>query len=304
MDPALGAVLNSWDLRAEVLLLLALAGITYILGWWRLRSRTRHHVNRNRWSIGAPWRPVAYLAGLLLLGLALMSPIDVLASQLFTMHMVQHVLLVMVIPPLLLLANPLPYVMWGLPGKARRPVGQTLARQSRFRRALEVVSKPGWVWLYFVIIYLGWHDPNAYNLALQSALVHDLEHVTFFLVSILFWWHVLGVAPHIHRKMSPLARAGYVLLAVPPNMLAGIAIAFAGQVVYTYYELMPRILGLSVLDDQRIGGVIMWVPGSMMYMLAALLLVSRWLQQEERKPPLPQSAWATDDSLIAPGWER
>jgi putative membrane protein len=120
----------------------------------------------------------------------------------------------------------------------------------------------------------------------------------------LFWWHAIGAGPRIHRKMPPLARAGYVLSAVPPNMIAGIAIAFAGQTVYTYYEAMPRLLGLSVLDDQRIGGVIMWLPGSMMYMVAALALVSRWLQQEERKRPLLLSRWATDDYLIAPGWKK
>ena len=135
MDPTLSAFLNSWDLRAEVLLLLAIAGITYTLGWWRLRNRTRHHVVRSRWSIAARWRPIVYLSGLFILGVALMSPIDVLASQLFTMHMIQHVLLVMIIPPLLLLANPLPYVMWGLPGKVRKPVGQSLSRKSRFRQA-------------------------------------------------------------------------------------------------------------------------------------------------------------------------
>lgn len=304
MDPTLSAFLTSWDPRIEVLFLLAIAGTTYILGWWRLRSRTRHHVVRSRWNVAARWRPISYLAGLTILGVALLSPIDVLASQLFTMHMVQHILLVMIIPPLLLLANPLPYVMWGLPSTFRRPVGQALGRKSPVRQTLEIVSKPGWVWLAFVVLYLGWHDPNAYNLALQSAFAHDLEHVTFFLVSMLFWWHVIGAGPRLHRKMPPLARAGYVLLAVPPNMIAGIAIAFASQTIYTYYEAMPRLLGLSVLDDQRIGGVIMWVPGSMMYMVAALVLVSRWLQREERKPPLPQSAWASDDSLIAPGWEK
>ena len=87
-------------------------------------------------------------------------------------------------------------------------------------------------------------------------------------------------------------------------MLAGLAIVFASGPIYTYYEAMPRIWGLSVMEDQKIGGVIMWVPGSMMYILAALILISRWLQQEERKPALPQSAWAIDEALAAPGIKK
>ena len=219
-----------------------------------------------------------------------MSPIDVLASHLFTMHMVQHVLLVMIIPPLLLLANPLPYSLWGLPDGARRRAGSLLSREARFRHLLAKSTGPGIAWLIFVIVYWGWHDPGAYTLALQNGLVHDLEHITFLLASLIFWWHVLGAGPRIHKRMSPLARGGYALLAVPPSMLAGIAIAFSTEPIYPYYEVMPRLWGLSLMDDQRIAGVIMWVPGSMMFMLAAIVLVGRWLQKESEKPALLQAA--------------
>lgn len=304
MDPTLRATLLSWDLRPELILLLALAGIIYFVGWWRLRARSRARQRQNRWRASAPWRPVAYLTGLLILAIALMSPIDVLGGQLLTMHMVQHILLVMIIPPLLLLANPLPFFLWGLPQNVRLGVGRLLAPSARFRYFLRRTTGPGIVWLLFVIFYWGWHDPNAYNLALESAFVHDLEHITFFMVSMLFWWHVVGAGPKIHRPLSPLGRFAYVLTAIPPNMLAGLAIVFASGPIYTYYEAMPRLWGLSVMEDQRIGGVIMWIPGSMMYIIAALILVSRWLQHEEKKPPLPQSSWATEEALAAPGIKK
>jgi cytochrome c oxidase assembly factor CtaG len=131
-------------------------------------------------------------------------------------------------------------------------------------------------------------------------LIHDLEHLTFFAVSMLFWWHVTAAAPRIHKRLPPFARFVYVLAAIPPNMLAGVAIAFARGPIYPYYEAMPRLWGLSVMEDQQIAGVIMWVPGSMMYMIAALVLVGRYLQEEEKKPPIPLSVRTADAKQAAP----
>jgi putative membrane protein len=305
MDPILSAALRSWDLRPEVIIVLATAGIIYFLGWRRLRARTAGARASNRvrshWHAGAMWRPVVYILGLLLLAIALMSPIDVLSGQMFTMHMVQHLFLVMFVPPLLLLANPLPYYLWGMPKDARLAGGRLLSRQSRFRQALQKVTGPGIAWLLFVIVYWGWHDPNAYQWALRSAFAHDLEHITFFSVAMLFWWHIVRSGPKIHRPLSPFGRAGYAISGIPVNMLAGLAFVFATEPIYTYYEAMPRLWGLSVIEDQRIAGLIMWVPGSMMFLIAALVVVARWLQTEADKPPLPESAWATDEALAAPG---
>jgi cytochrome c oxidase assembly factor CtaG len=305
MDPVLSAALRSWDLRLEVIVILAAAGILYSRGWWRLRTRTaaRRAVAQtgNRWRAGAMWRPVLYILGLLLLAIALMSPIDVLSAQMFTMHMIQHLFLVMIVPPMLLLANPLPFVLWGLPKNARLAGGRLFSRQSGFRQALQKTTGPGVVWLLFVVIYWGWHDPNAYEWALRSALAHDLEHITFFLAAMLFWWHIVGAGPKIHRPLSAFARAGFALSAIPVNMFAGIAFVFTDSPVYPYYEAMPRLWGLTVMQDQLIAGLIMWVPGSMMFLVAALVIVARWLQAESEKPPLPESEWATEEALAAPG---
>jgi cytochrome c oxidase assembly factor CtaG len=245
-----------------------------------------------------------YLSGLALVGLALMSPIDVLASQLFFIHMIQHLLLVMLAPPLLLLANPFPFFLWGLPVEARGQVAHLFTPQSAFRRTLRSLTPPGLVWLIFIATFLGWHDPNAYNLALRSDLIHNLEHLTFFGTALLFWWHVIRVGPRIHGRFPPGARIAYLLATVPVNMLTGIVIAFTTQPIYTYYTTVPRLLGLTVMQDQMLGGVIMWIPGSMMYIIAALILIARLIQAEESKQPLPESEWAADEAMIAPGWEK
>ncbi len=295
MDPTLKAALLSWDLRIEVLLPLLLAGVLYLRGWLRL------HVARGGGQMATGARLAAYLTGLLVLGLALTSPIDVLGGQFFFMHMIQHLLLVMVVPPLLWLASPLPFGLWGLPAPARRQVGEWLKPKASFRRRLRSLTPPGITWMLFVAALLGWHDPGMYQAALRNDTIHDLEHLSFFLPAMLFWWRVIGAAPHVHKRLSRGARIAYVLGAAPPNMFAGMTIAFSGQLIYSYYAGVPRLWGMSALDDQRLGGILMWIPGSMMYILAALVFIARWMQEEERKPPLPDAEWATEQALALPG---
>ena len=300
MDPVTSALLRSWEWRVEVFVPLLLFGVLYTAGWRRLRAKGS--------QLADGWRLLAYGSGILFIALALLSPIETLSGQLFFMHMIQHLLLVMLGPPLLLLAEPMPVLLWGLPAGARRRVGRILSRllhrKSASRRALRTATGPGVVWLLFVVALVGWHDPNAYNAALRSDLVHDVEHLSFFITAMLYWWHVVGAAPRIHKRLSRTAQVIYVVAAIPPNMITGVVIAFAGQVIYSYYLAVPRLWGISALDDQILGGVIMWVPGSMMYMIAILILTARWLQGEEAKPPLPVSKWATEERMAAPGLEQ
>ena len=300
MNPVTSALLRSWEWRVEVFIPLLLFAVVYTAGWQRLRAKGSQLANG--------WRLLAYWTGIVIIALALLSPIETLSGQLFFMHMIQHLLLVMLAPPLLMLAEPMPALMWGLPGGARRHVGGALSallrEKSIARRALRAATAPGVVWLLFVVFLVGWHDPLAYNATLRSNLVHDVEHLSFFITAMLYWWHVVGAAPRIHKRLSRTAQIVYVIAAIPPNMITGVVIAFAGQVIYRYYLAVPRVWGISALDDQILGGVIMWVPGSMMYMIAVLILTARWLQGEERKPPLPTSKWATEERMAAPGLDQ
>ncbi|MFQ5921979.1 MAG: cytochrome c oxidase assembly protein [Anaerolineales bacterium] len=277
MDPRL---LRAWAFRPEVTLVLLLAGVLFSLGWWRLRQ-----VPGSRFAKG--WRLAAYLGGLGLLALALLSPIDVISSYLLSMHMVQHLLLVLLAPVLLLIANPLPFLLWGMPDAIRRRVGGLLRRGSALRRALTAFTAPGPVWIALVVVLVGWHDPGAYDAALRNEIVHNLEHFTFFGVALLFWWHVTGAGPRIHGSLSTGLRIAYLLITVPLTMAVGIAIALATRPIYLVYLSAPRVMDLSVMEDQRLAGAIMWIPGSMMFILAALALVSRAVSAEENKPPLP-----------------
>jgi cytochrome c oxidase assembly factor CtaG len=287
MDPRL---LRAWDFRPEVLLVLLLAGALFSLGWWRLRKESSDRFTK-------VWRLAAYLAGLGLLALALLSPIDTLSSYLLSMHMVQHLLLMMFAPVLLLIANPLPFTLWGMPDALRRRAGGLLRRGSVLRRALTALTAPGPVWIALVVVLVGWHDPRAYDAALRSELLHNLEHLSFFALAMLFWWHVTGAGPRLHGSPSAGMRIALLLITIPVTMGIGIVIALTAQPIYLNYLTVPRVLGLSVMEDQQLAGAIMWIPGSMMLIIAALILVAQVLGAEESKPPVSLNSVTRDPSL-------
>lgn len=273
MPPYLFALLTTWDFRPEVILVLTLGGVFFVNGWRRLRRRGRAR-------LASRWRLASYLTGLTVLGLSLMSAVDVFGQRLFFMHMIQHALMIMITPPLLLLANPFPFMLWGVPG-ARRISAWLLGREARFRNGLRLVTRPSIAWMAFVIVLWGWHDPSAYNAALRTRWVHDLEHVTFFGTAMLLWWHAIGAGPRLHARLPIVLRIVGLLATASANMIPGVVIALAPEPLYTYYVEVPRTWGLTVMQDQVLSGLIMWIPGTMMYLLAAVILVLRMIHRAE-----------------------
>ena len=321
------ALLLSWDLRIEVLLLLGLLAVVYLRGWLRLRAlpvsptpegshlpgraapglrgsakqspaqeslRDSAKQSQHR-PLAAGWRLATYWLGLLTIAAALMSPVEVLSGQLFFMHMTQHLLLTMVAVPLLLIGNPFPVLVWGLPRRARRPVSALLSEGSRWRSVLAKATGPGIAWLLYVIVLIGWHDPLLYNLALRNQFAHDLQHLSFFISTALLWWHILGVAPRLHRSLSTGQRIIYTISVVPVNVIIGVVIAFAPSPVYVHYLDVPRLLGLSVMQDQMIAGILMWIPGSEMFFWAALIVLTQVVNAEAKKPVQANPPWLADE---------
>jgi putative membrane protein len=268
MDPTIRALVTSWDWRPEILILLALSATFYITGWTRLRRR-------GRLQIASGGRLAAYVTGLLVLGVTLMSAIDILGSFFFFMHMLQHLLLIMAAPVLIWLGNPLPFIIWGLP-RGRSIGSALLARQAPLRIALEKIPAGAPLLLSAALLW-AWHDPDAYNAALRIGWVHDLQHLTFFLPAMLFWWKVTGAAPHLNGRLAPQGRIALLISMAIANAIPGAIIALSPAVIYDYYLAVPRLWGVSAHQDQMIGGILMWIPGTMMYLLAALIILGRLL---------------------------
>lgn len=298
MHPLARALLSSWEWRPEVLAVIVPLGLLYLLGWRRLRRQSVHRKLAN-W-----WRLSSYLGGLGFIALSLMSPIDRLGGQLFFMHMIQHMLTIMFAAPLLHLADPFPFVLWALPTALRLRIAGLFTRDSGFRRVLVKVTQPGVAWLVFLTIYLGWHDANAYNAALYYPWVHDVQHITFFLAALLYWWPIVGSAPHIHPRFPAWGKLVYLIGTVPPNMFVGVSIAFASDVIYTYYLSIPRIWGFSTMEDQQLSGAIMWIVGSQMFIMVALFILARLFQRSDEDKTTPHEWDSSEEAMIAPGLEH
>ncbi len=215
---------------------------------------------------------IYFFAGVLVLLFALVSPIDTLGDlYLLSAHMLQHLLLVLVVPPLLLLGIPEPLARQAL----RWPL---LARLERFFR------QPVLAWFIGVGTLTGWHAPVLYDAALENVQIHILEHLMFLASSLIFWLPVL--TPLQEERLSPLQIALYLMPAASATTLLGLAIAYAPHVLYPFYlrtfdprgilALLREQWGLDPKSDQEIAGLMMWVPGSFVYLGAIMISLARW----------------------------
>ncbi len=271
----LGDFLAAWDPDLYTLIPLAVLVGLYLLGRWRLERRAKYPAGRGLGDL-------FYLGGALALFAALASPIDVYAGDLFFMHMVQHLLLVMVAAPLLMLANPLSRALWAFPQGVRRRLGGALHRSGPLRWVLRWVTAPVAAWLVFAITLWVWHTPAPYDAALGSEALHAFEHLTMFGAAVIFWWPVIGPAPMRSHLPHPL-RFLYLFLALFQNIILGAILTFADGPVYSHYQGVPAHWGIGSDSDQQLGGVLMWIPGTMMYFTALAVLFFAWLDQEDRR---------------------
>ena len=209
--------------------------------------------------------------GFLALAAALLSPLDVLAGRSFAAHMAQHELLMVVAAPLFVLARPLEVWAWALPTRIRSAfVAVARARLARFGWRWLTVPIVAWS-LHAVALWI-WHVPALFLAALDSASLHVLQHTCFFASALLFWWMVFGSRAH-----RPAASSVASLFTTMLHTSAlGALLSLAPTPWYTRYA-GPGLFGLTALEDQQLGGLLMWVPGSLCYLMAVLLIVASWL---------------------------
>ncbi len=229
-------------------------------------------------------RTASFIAGLAMIVIALESPIDTDAEQLFWVHMIQHVLLLTVAPPLILLGRPWPRMWRALPLRARTMIGRTLA-QSPWTAPVRALARPWPAWLLFNVTLVAWHVPAAYNLTLSSHVAHDLEHAMFFFTGLLFWARVIDPGPLRPRLLWP-TRIAYVVSAMVVGWVLAITLVIVPHPLYSHYALLARRPGgISALTDQQLAGGVMWVLGSVSYTIAMMTGVYRWLEPDSAPSP-------------------
>ncbi len=270
----------SWPSEPVLLLTLAFSAGLYAIGWFHLRDVTGR-------GIYPTWRAVCFAGGMAAIGLAVLSPIAVYSERLFFVHMIQHLLLLLIAPPLLWLGKPMVPMLWGLPAKARSAVSPHIGPGSIGARIGHVITTPA----VAVVVYVGsvaiWHIPTFYDAAQGRTFVHDLEHVAFFIPALLYWWPV--VHPSGGRRRLSIGRSiPYLFPPFIEGFIIGAVITFADQPIYKTYEELGPTWGISTLDDQQLGGLIMWVPGGMLFLIPLIGLLSVLLNSSDDNPSTPR----------------
>ncbi len=268
-------IARSWDIPLLPTVLILITAVIYIRGW-RLAHVTRR-------SELPTWRAVCFLAGLLSVWLALASPIDALADYLLLAHMAQHIVLISIAPPLLVLGCPSVPLLRGLPRAVVRDDLAPLISSKLFHRLRKLLTHPLFAWVAMNVAILVWHIPAAYELALRSENWHNVEHGCFFFTSLAFWWFVLQPWPS-QSSWPRWMVLPYVFSANLVNIGLSAFLTFSGSVVYSTYASVPRLFGISALDDQAAAGCEMWALGSLPFIAALVPMLVQLFSSQAATP--------------------
>ncbi len=249
----LSVLLVSWEWDLRIVIALIVGVLLYIVGWTKLRSRAR---------IEPPSRLqlCSYLLGTGAVAIALLSPLEVYSDQLFSVHMVEHIFLLEVAPPLIWASRPILPLLWSLPYSARRILPRFFRPKTRIRALFHFVTSPVVTATVYIFVVGVWHLPALYDSAQGEGIVHYLEHAMFLASGLLFWWPVLHPASG-RRRLGRVAVVPYILLAAAEGGLLGGLFTFYDHVVYVVYADPHNPFGLTPLLDQQLGGIVMWAFG-------------------------------------------
>jgi putative membrane protein len=261
---------TQWSWPLYIIIPLLLTAALYGIGVIRLWRRTAQ----------VPVVSVlCFAGGWISLLLALDSPIHELSEQLFWVHMTQHEILMLVSAPLLVLAQPLAPALWAFPERERSVIA-AVGRWPVVKRAWMIISVPAVAWLLHALALWLWHAPRLFIGALENDAVHAAQHISFLATALLFWWTLL------HNHGGRLGYGGailYVFTTAVHTSVLGAWLTFAPTVWYLPYLQTAPAWHLTALEDQQLGGLIMWVPAGTLLTIVALVLLAKWIKESQRR---------------------
>lgn len=267
--PDLAIFLFEWTFYPQVALSIIVASGLYLAA---VRRVNRDHPA----NPVPPDRPAFFLLGMACLAVALMSGVERYDTELFSVHMVQHLLLIFGAAPAIVLSAPITLVL-----RVSSPAVRSRWILPFLRsRVVRVIAHPLVAWLLFTVVMWGTHLSPVFDAALVNPLLHDLEHALYLGTALLFWMPVVGRDPSPYRLPYP-ARVGYLFLQMPLNSLLGVAILFSDQVLYPHYVTTGRPWPPTPLEDQQLAGAIMWGVGDAGFIVAILFVIAAWMRSEE-----------------------
>lgn len=271
-------VQDNWTPPIGLTLVILLTALIYVRGWLALRKSRPEQFNLDRL--------LAFLGGLTCLWISLGSPLEELADMSLSAHMIEHLILMSLVPPLVLLGLPVVPLLRGLPRNVLVEVAGPLLRFRQLRSVVHLLVRKRVAWLTMNLTFLVWHIPAAYDFALEHGFWHDAEHLCFLGTSLLFWWCIIRPWPAAPRKhdwgiLIYLVGADFV------NTALSAFLAFCGRPVYPYYIAHPSLFRIDPLADQALGGVVMWVFGSTAFLIPAAVIAFALLQPSTGRRILP-----------------
>jgi len=268
MPPSIQAGLQSWTIPVWPTIAAILTACVYLRGWLQLRTASANVI--------PAWRALSFLLGLFLIWVAVGSALAAFDEEMLTVHMIQHLLLMTIAPPLMLVGAPVMPLLHGLPRQfVQSTIGPWLRRPA-VQWIGDTLSEPALGWLAAAGALVGWHVPGAFTLALHSEGWHVVEHATFLAAGFLFWWPVVQPWPSVpvwpRWTMLP-----YLFSATLPCDMLSAFLAFCDRVVYPAYLSTSRPFGISALEDQQCAGALMWTCVTFVYLVPATILTLQLL---------------------------
>jgi putative membrane protein len=292
MITATQALLQSWSPPVAVNVSLCLGALVYTRGWIRLHAALPKQISA--------WRLTAFLAGIAGVWLAIGSPLEAFDDVSLTVHMAQHLLLMSVSPPLILLGRPLLPLLRGLPtSAARRTIGMLL-RSKSVNRIGRIITHPIFCWVAAAFALTAWHVPSVFEAALRWPWLHDLEHASFLGTGLLFWWPVVQPWPSTNRWPRWSIPLYLFCATLPCDVLSGF-LAFCDRVVYSSYLSGPRVFGISPLQDQECAAAFMWVSVTLILLVPAVMVTMEILSPPRTHLSQEPSAVLANADQCLPG---
>jgi putative membrane protein len=257
-----------WSFDPWIVWPVLVLGALYAIGSLVVRRRSLRRIQPG-WQVAAFWLGWLTLAG------ALTSPLHWLGEHLFTFHMIEHEILMAVSAPLLVVANPVGSILWGLPHRSRLFAGRAM-RLPLVTASWRWLSDGGHATLLHGIAIWAWHAPLLFDAAVANVALHRVQHLSFFLTAVLFWWSVL-------RRSDSGAGAWHVFITMLHTSILGALMALAPRVLYGAQTATAWQWGLTPLEDQQLAGIIMWIPAGTIYAGAALALLAIWIRQASER---------------------
>lgn len=262
---------HAWSFEPLVVMGLGLMAVLFGIGWWRLWRETRKQGSKRMWE------GICFAGGWFALFVALVSPLHAWGSVLFSAHMTQHEVLMLVAAPLLVLARPLVVFLWAFPVEWSRRIGN-IGKIGAVSRAWHRLTIPLVAWVVHAVALWTWHVPVLFDAVLHSEWVHTLQHLSFLISALLFWWAL------IHGPRGAMGYGAAVLYLFTTSIHSGVLgalLTIAGSVWYPSYIGLTNSWGLTPLEDQQLGGLIMWIPAGLVYVIAGLALFAGWLREAD-----------------------